>query len=90
MSGPLAGQVLSVKILKQITEEKETEKIKTILAGRQKEEEEERRARQDFMEREIPPDGIDRFNDWVRRAAEQGRSEVEILRFPAEYCTDDG
>jgi hypothetical protein len=26
----------------------------------------------------------------VRRAAEQGRNEIEIARFPAEYCTDRG
>jgi hypothetical protein len=42
------------------------------------------------MAREIRPDGIDRFNGWVRRAAEQGRSDIEILRFPSEYCTDHG
>ena len=42
------------------------------------------------MEREIRPDGIERFNNWVRRAAEQGRSEIEILRFPSQYLTDHG
>jgi cyclopropane fatty-acyl-phospholipid synthase-like methyltransferase len=76
--------------LEGIADEKETEKLKEVLARRQKEEEEERRARQDFMEREIRPDGIERFNGWVRRAAEQGRTEIEILRFPSQYCTDHG
>lgn len=90
MSGSLAGQVLNVNDLKRISDDKEMEKAKKILAERNKEDEEERQARQDFMAREIRPDGIDRFNSWVRRAAEQGRSEVEILRFPAEYCTDHG
>ena len=42
------------------------------------------------MEREIRPDGIERFNNWVRRAAAQGRSEIEIMRFPSQYCTDHG
>ena len=90
MSDILSGQVLNVQELKRIADEKETEKLKEVLARRQKEEEEEHRARQDFMAREIPPDGIERFNGWVRRAAEQGRSEIEILRFPSQYCTDHG
>ena len=42
------------------------------------------------MERELRPDGIERFNSWVRRAAEQGRSEIEIMRFPSQYCNDKG
>ena len=42
------------------------------------------------MEREVTPQGIERFNAWVRRAAEQGQSEIQILRFPSQYCTDHG
>ena len=26
----------------------------------------------------------------MRRAAEQGQSEIQILRFPSQYCTDHG
>lgn len=90
MSNSPSGQVVNAKDLQRIADEKETEKLKEILARRNKEEDEERQARQDFMAREIRPDGIDRFNGWVRRAAEQGRSDIEILRFPSEYCTDRG
>ena len=81
------GRPLNVQELKQIADEKETAKLQEVLARRRKEEDEEKRARQDFMEREIRPDGIERFNSWVRRAAEQGRSEIEIMRFPSQYCT---
>ena len=90
MSDNPSGQVLNVQELKRIGDGKETEKLKEVLARRQKEEAEEHRARQDFLEREIRPDGIERFNGWVRRAAEQGRDEIEILRFPSQYCTDHG
>ena len=72
MSDPLAGQALNVQELKRVAEAKKTAKLKEALARRQKEEDEEERARQDFMERELRPDGIERFNGWVRRAAEQG------------------
>ena len=55
MSDPLAGQALNVQELKRITDEEETAKLKEVLARRQKEEDEQKRARQDFMERELRP-----------------------------------
>ena len=82
--------VLTASELKKIAEEKENEKLKEILDRRRKEDEEEHRARQDFMERDVKPEGIERFNTWVRRAAEQGHSEIQILRFPSQYCSDHG
>ena len=90
MSEPLAGQALNVQDLKRIADEKETAKLQELLTKRRKEEDEEKRARQDFMERELRPDGLERFNNWVRRAAEQGQSEIEIMRFPSQFCTDHG
>jgi hypothetical protein len=82
--------VLSAMDLKRIADEKETAKLQEVLALRRKEEEEEHRARQDFMERDVKPEGLERFNAWVRRAAEQGHNEIQILRFPSQYCTDHG
>src|SRR5215203_4858625 len=90
MSEQPSGQVLNIQDLKRIADERETVHLKEVLARRRKEEEEEHRSRQDFMERELRPDGIERFNLWVRRAAEQGRNEIEILRFPSQYCSDHG
>jgi cyclopropane fatty-acyl-phospholipid synthase-like methyltransferase len=90
MTNPMMGQPLSVSELKRIADDKENVKLQEVLTRRRKEEEEEKQARQDFMERELKPDGLERFNGWVRRAAEQGASEVEIMRFPLQYCTDHG
>ncbi|MFL5335874.1 MAG: hypothetical protein ACJ8H8_22515 [Geminicoccaceae bacterium] len=90
MTNPMMGQPLSVSELKRIAEDKENVKLQEVLTRRRKEEEEEKQARQDFMERELKSDGLERFNGWVRRAAEQGASEVEIMRFPSQYCTDHG
>jgi hypothetical protein len=42
------------------------------------------------MQRDLEPEAVDRFNTMVRRAAEQGHDEIQILRFPSEYCTDHG
>jgi hypothetical protein len=76
--------------LKRIADELEMAKAKEALERHRKEQEEESKLRQDFMERELRSDAIDRFNTRVRRAAEQGRHEIEIGRFPSEYCTDRG
>jgi hypothetical protein len=85
-----ATGLLSPKDLKRIADEQETAKLQEVLARRRKEQEEEHRARQDFMERDIKPEGMERFNKWVRRAAEHGHSEIDLLRFPSQYCTDHG
>ena len=90
MSEVSTGGVVSARDLKRIAEEKETAKLQEVLARRKKEADEESRARQDFMEREVGPEGLQRFNAWVRRAAEQGQSEIEILRFPSQFCTYHG
>ena len=82
--------VLNAKDLKRIAEDKETAKLQEVLDRRKKEEDEERQARQHFMEQQVKPEGLERFNAWVRRAAEQGQEEIEILRFPSGYCTDHG
>ena len=76
--------------LKKIADELETAKAKEALERHRKEQEEESALRQAFMERELRPDAIERFNTRVRRAAEQGQHEIEIGRFPSEYCTDRG
>ena len=76
--------------LKKIANDMEMAKAKEALERHRKEQEEESKVRQDFMERELRPDAFERFNNWVRRAAEQGRHEIEIGRFPSEYCTDRG
>jgi hypothetical protein len=90
MSEPLAAAVLKPGDLRKIADSIEMDKAKEALDRRRKEEEEASRLRQDFMEREISPQALERFNSAVRRAAEHGNHEIEILRFPAEYCTDHG
>lgn len=76
--------------LRKITDDMEMSKVKEALDRRKKEQDQENELRAAFMGRELRPDAVDRFNNMVRRAAEQGHSEIEILRFPAEYCRDRG
>jgi hypothetical protein len=86
---PATG-ILKPTELRRLTDELETAKAREALERHRKEQEEENKLRQAFMERDIELEALERFNNWVRRAAEQGRQEIEILRFPSEYCTDHG
>jgi hypothetical protein len=46
--------------------------------------------REAFMAREIHPQAIDRVNNAVRTAAQQGLHQVEIVTFSCKYCNDGG
>lgn len=76
--------------LEKIAEEKEAAKIREALERKREAEEEERKAREEFMSREPGPEALERFNAMVLRAAGAGLTELEVMRFPAAWCTDGG
>ncbi|MBY0225103.1 MAG: hypothetical protein K2Q28_04795 [Hyphomicrobium sp.] len=43
-----------------------------------------------FMSQELHPEVRDRVNQAVRRAAEQGHTQLQVMTFPASYCNDHG
>jgi hypothetical protein len=43
-----------------------------------------------FMSQELHPEVRDRINQAVRRAAEQGQHQLQVMTFPASYCNDGG
>jgi hypothetical protein len=43
-----------------------------------------------FMSRELHPEVHERVNAAIRRAAEQGHHQIQVLTFPASYCNDGG
>jgi len=55
-----------------------------------KQEEEQKGLREAFMEKDIHPEAKERVNAAVRRAAEQGNHELQIVTFPATYTNDGG
>jgi hypothetical protein len=77
--------------LRRISEEKEMEKLKEVLRKQKKAEEEAHAFHQTFMEQEVRLEEARRnVSAMVRRAAEDGKSEVMAFRFPSEWCTDKG
>lgn len=84
------SRIVTPADLKKIADEIDMAKAKEALERQRKEREEENALRQAFMEQELRPDAVERFNNMVRRAAGRGQHELEIMRFPSAYCTDHG
>ena len=88
-SGQFEG-LIRPEELRRITEEKEMARIRAVLEQQKKLEAEQQELHEAFMEQHIQPDSRRRFTDAVRRAAERGENEIQILRFPSAFCTDSG
>jgi len=76
--------------VRKIAADIEAKEIQAGLAMAHKAEEEQKKLHEAFMSRDILPDMMARVMAVVRRAAEQGKSEVLLFQFPSEYCTDRG
>ena len=76
--------------LKKISTEAEMAKAREYITHEQKRESEQKDLREAFMHRDIHPEVKERLNNAIRRAAEQGRHELQVFTFPAKYCNDGG
>jgi hypothetical protein len=76
--------------LKKISNDTEMAKAQEYIRRARKHEEEQAALREAFMRTEIGPEAYERVNAAVRRAAEQGSHQVQIITFPASYCNDGG
>jgi hypothetical protein len=86
----MAEGMITPDQLRQITDEKDKEKLQEALEKKRKADDEHHQLREAFMAREIHPDVAERVSKVVRGAAERGEREVLALRFSSEYCTDGG
>jgi hypothetical protein len=84
------SKLLTPGDLQKLTEQSMQAKIQEEFNRSKHQEDEQRQLREAFMTREIHPDVMERVNAAVRRAAEQGLYEIEVLKFPATYCNDRG
>jgi len=76
--------------LKKVTSDAEMKKAAEHLKSAKKQEEEQKALLEMFMAREIAPNARERINDAVRRAAEQGLNELQVITFASTYCNDRG
>ena len=76
--------------LRKITEEKEMAELRQVLEHQKKVEAEQKDVYQAFLNQHIHPEAKARITAAVRRAAERGEKEIQVLRFSSDFCTDRG
>jgi hypothetical protein len=82
--------LLTPKDLDQISIAAEDAKMAEERKLREAKEREQRELEEAFMSRELHPQARERVNIGVRWAAERGQRQLQIMTFPARYCTDGG
>jgi hypothetical protein len=76
--------------LKKVASDADMKRAEEQLQRAKKQEEERKQLHEIFMAKEISPQAGERVNNAVRRAAEQGLNEVQVITFAANYCNDSG
>jgi hypothetical protein len=82
--------LLSPKELNEIIIAAEDAKMDEERKERAKQEKHTKELADAFMARDLHPEVRERLNRAVKIAAEQGRTEVQVLTFPSKYCNDGG
>jgi hypothetical protein len=85
----MAG-LLRPQDLNHISSESEAEKMEEERRLKQRAEQQQAELREAFLSREIDAGVIDRVNNSVSIAAKQGAHQLQVLTFPAKFCTDGG
>jgi hypothetical protein len=76
--------------LNEIISDAEMKKMDEERERKERQKREQRELHEAFMARDIHPEVMDRLNKAVRVAAEQGLKEIQVITFPARYCSDGG
>ena len=90
LSIPPENDRLKASDLRQRIIDKEIEKAKEAAAKLRLEDDDKRRAHDEFMEKTFSDEDRLRFRRLAEIAADQGRFELELVKFPAEYLSDGG
>jgi hypothetical protein len=86
----MSEKLLTPDELREVTDKIHMAKVQEQFERVRKEQQEKRTLHEAFLDRDLDPDVRARVNAVVRRAAEQGLHEVEVVTFPASYCNDQG
>jgi hypothetical protein len=76
--------------LRKATHAKELERAHQIAEAAKRRDEERRHLQEEFMNRQIQPDGRARLRAALLGAAERGDNHLQVFTFPSEVCTDGG
>ena len=76
--------------LKEVSADSEIAKMEEERQTKQVKEKMQQDLREAFEAREVHPEVINRINNAVRIAAQQGRHQLEVVTFPCSFCSDGG
>ena len=82
--------ILKPDDLHKLADDAEMVELKAALAKRKKAEHSADELRHTFMSRDIAAEAPARINAAIKTAALRGVREVQVLRFPANFCNDGG
>jgi hypothetical protein len=82
--------ILKPDELHKLSDEIELRKLQEALHQKRSMEDEQRKLHDEFMARELRPDVHELLNATLKRAAEAGVREIQVMKFPASFCTDKG
>lgn len=85
----MAG-LLRPEDLKMIASDAEMAEAEEEKQLRQKKKQQEGELREAFMSRHVAPEAIERINNAVRVAAQNGHHHLQVITFPSSYCSDGG
>ena len=85
-----SADIFTPKQLREIADKKEMAEAHAAHERMKKAEDEIQEARREFMRREVRPDAMKRVMSAVKIAAEQGNSELMIVKFPSDLLKDGG
>jgi hypothetical protein len=82
--------ILTPKELSLISSAADDARVEEERRERDKKAQHKRELQEAFMSQDVHPEVRDRVNQAVRRAAEQGHTQLQVMTFPASYCNDGG
>ena len=86
----MADRILTPDDLRNLAEENEKERLREALDKMKKKTAEQEEMHRAFMERQLQPNWRDRLNRAVTSATERGENEFMVMKFPSDWCTDNG
>jgi hypothetical protein len=84
------SELVTPNELNRLRDEIEAKKAAETIARMRKADEEQQHLHDAFIAQEIHPDAKERVNAAVRRAVENGLSEIKVMTFPSAWTTDHG
>ena len=90
MSEPKLEGLITPQELRRLSEEKEMAQIREALEHQKRLEAKQKELYTAFINQHIRPDAKQRLKAEIRQAAERGQNEIQVMRFPSDFCTDGG